>query len=65
MCAALTDSGGGRDHSLANLSSSTQFTNNTRASAKIQALLAGLLGLQQTAEMARHGFPNAQTIDAS
>ena len=65
MCAALTQAGGGPDHRLANLSTTTQFTKNTRSKGKSQRLLAGLLGLQQTREMARHGFANAQSIDAS
>ena len=65
MCAALTQAGGGPDHRLANLSTTTQFTKNTRSKGKSQRLLAGLLRLQQTREMARHGFANAQSIDAS
>ena len=65
MCAALTQAGGGPDHRLANLSTTTQFTKNTRSKGKSQRLLTGLLGLQQTREMARHGFANAQAIDAS
>ena len=65
MCAALTQAGGGPDHRLANLSTTTQFTKNTRSKGKSQRLLAGVLRLQQTREMARHGFANAQSIDAS